>query len=111
MEKYEMNSTDEAWQNGMVKFGTQDQSGKQSKSIDTASEKDWNLINKPPHYNKGGIEAIDYIKQQLGSGFKDYLEGNVLKYLHRNKYKHKNNPKQDLEKAKWYLERLIQEIE
>ena len=109
MEKYEMNSTDEAWQNGMVKFGTQDQSGKQSKSIDSASEKDWNLINKPPHYNKGGIEAIDYIKQQLGSGFKGYLEGNVLKYIHRHKYK--NNPKQDLEKAKWYLERLIQEME
>jgi hypothetical protein len=109
VEKYGMNSTDEAWRNGMVKFGTEAQSHQQSKSIDNASEKDWNLINKPPHYNKGGIEAIDYIKQQLGSGFKGYLEGNVLKYIHRHKYK--NNAKQDLEKAKWYLERLIQELD
>ena len=27
------------------------------------------LVNHPPHYNKGGVEAIDYIKQQLGKGF------------------------------------------
>lgn len=109
MEKYGMHSTDEAWRNGMVKFGTEAQSHQQSKSIDNASEKDWNLINKPPHYNKGGIEAIDYIKQQLGPGFKGYLEGNVLKYIHRHKYK--GNAKQDLEKARWYLDRLIHEIE
>ena len=31
-------------------------------------------VNEPPHYLKGGIESIDYIKQQLGDGFKYYLE-------------------------------------
>jgi len=79
-----------------------------SKSIDGVSETAWNLVNKPPHYNKGGIEAIDYIKQQLGTGFKGYLEGNVLKYIHRHKYK--GSAKQDLEKARWYLDRLIEEL-
>ena len=30
---------------------------------------EWNdVVNKPPHYNQGGMEAIDYIKQQLGEG-------------------------------------------
>ena len=107
MEKYQESSAGESWQSGMVRFGTDQASTTSSQSIDSASEKDWNLINKPPHYNKGGIEAIDYIKQQLGSGFKGYLEGNVLKYIHRHKYK--GNAKQDLEKARWYLDRLIQE--
>ena len=40
---------------------------------------EWNdVVNKPPHYNQGGMEAIDYIKQQLGEGIVDYCEGNVL---------------------------------
>ncbi len=63
-------------------------------------------VNKPDHYNNGSIEAIDYIKQQLGEGFRDYCEGNVLKYLHRYRYK---NGVEDLRKARWYLERLIKE--
>ena len=34
------------------------------------------LVNQPPHYNKGGVECIDYIKQQLGRGqYPAYLEG------------------------------------
>tara|TARA_R100000808_G_C2023511_1_gene70612 strand:+ start:58 stop:444 length:387 start_codon:yes stop_codon:yes gene_type:complete len=63
-------------------------------------------VNHPPHYNKGGLEAIDYIQQQLGDGFSDYLEGNVTKYLHRYKYK---NGVEDLKKAEWYLKKLIEE--
>ena len=39
------------------------------------------LVNKPPHYNKGKFECIDYIKQQLGANFPSYLEGNAIKYL------------------------------
>lgn len=34
--------------------------------------------------------------------FKGFLKGNVQKYLYM--YEKKENPKQDLEKAKWYLE-------
>ena len=62
-------------------------------------------VNHPPHYNKGTLEAIDYIEQQLEDGFSDYLEGNVLKYLHRWRYK---NGIEDLNKAQWYLKRLIE---
>lgn len=67
---------------------------------------DNDLVNKPPHYNKGGVECIDYIKQQLGSNYPAYLEGSAVKYLHRHKYKDANI--QDLEKCVWYLNRLIE---
>lgn len=66
-----------------------------------------NAVTKPQHYNKGGIEAIDYIKQQLGDGFRHYCAGNVMKYVHRHEYK---NGVEDLRKARVYLDWLIKEI-
>ena len=78
-------------------------------SIDAAAKEDWDaLVNKPPHYNRGGIEAIDYIKQQLGESIIEYCEGNVIKYLHRWRYK---NGLQDLKKAQWYLNKMVEEEE
>ena len=78
------------------------------KSIDDAPPQEWDHINNPPHYNHGDIECIEYIKQQLGDRFTGYLEGNVIKYLHR--YRHKNKSSEDLEKANWYLKRLQDEL-
>jgi len=66
------------------------------------------VVNHPAHYNKGGVEAIDYIEQQLSEGFKYYLVGNVYKYLHRWEYK---DGLQDLKKAQWYLNKMISDIE
>ena len=55
----------------------------------------------PGHYKVGGIETADYIEaKQLG-----YNLGNVVKYVSRAY--HKGNPLEDLQKAKWYLERQI----
>ena len=70
-------------------------------------------VNNPPHYNKGGMECIDYIRQQLGDNFRYYCEGNVHKYLHRFDYKNSmvDLKIQDLKKGKWYLNRLIEELE
>tara|TARA_R100000426_G_scaffold41654_1_gene32185 strand:+ start:100 stop:315 length:216 start_codon:yes stop_codon:yes gene_type:complete len=63
-------------------------------------------VNFPQHYNEGGIEAIDAIKASMSlKEFKGYLKGNVLKYTWRYTYKEK--PLEDLNKAKWYLEKLI----
>jgi len=68
------------------------------------------LVNKPPHYNNGNIECIDYLKDNMTTeAFKGYLEGCTKKYLHRWQYK--GNPQQDLSKARWYLDRLILETE
>jgi len=67
-------------------------------------ELDPDPVNSPAHYRVAEIEAIDYISGQLGSGVKNYLEGNILKYMHRWRYK---NGVEDLRKAKWYLDKLI----
>lgn len=66
------------------------------------------MVNHPPHYNKSGIECIDAIKAALGEGFKAYCHGNIQKYLWRHPYK---NGLEDLKKARWYLDKLIEEYE
>ena len=59
-------------------------------------------VNHPAHYTRGNIEVIDFIEDQnLG-----YHESNVVKYISR--YKYKGKPLEDLKKAKWYLDRLIE---
>lgn len=58
----------------------------------------------PLHYKKGKVECIDYIQQQLGQHFPYYLEGNIIKYMHRHRLK---NNIEDLNKAKWYINKLI----
>tara|TARA_Y100001963_G_C6548530_1_gene338769 strand:+ start:82 stop:405 length:324 start_codon:yes stop_codon:yes gene_type:complete len=63
-------------------------------------------VNRPAHYNRNGIEAIDAIEASMTEmEFFGYLKGNVEKYLWR--YGYKNKPIEDLEKARWYLSRLI----
>ena len=59
-------------------------------------------VDKPDHYTRGSIEVIDFILDQ----HMDYMEGNVVKYISRYKYK---NGVEDLRKAKWYIEKLIKE--
>jgi len=61
------------------------------------------MVNSPPHYTDGGIEAIDYIEAKLGpDGFRAFCIGNALKYVSRAG---KKDLKQDLSKAIWYLRR------
>ena len=66
------------------------------------------MVNNPPHYNQHKMECIDAIKACTTDGFESYLQGNILKYLWRYRYK---NGLEDLKKAKWYLSELIKAIE
>ena len=67
-------------------------------------------VNHPYHYTQGGIECIEALEAAMSEdAFKGYCKGNILKYLWR--YESKGNPIQDLLKAQWYLERLIQKHE
>jgi|TARA_Y100000114_G_scaffold89510_1_gene83049 hypothetical protein len=66
------------------------------------------MVNSPPHYNKAGIETIDAIKAMTDKGYEYYLQGNIMKYLWRYRYK---NGVEDLKKAQWYLNELIDELE
>ena len=64
-------------------------------------------VNHPDHYNSGQYEAIDVIDDAgFGEGF---CLGNALKYILRAR--HKENYIEDIKKAKWYLEYLIQRID
>ena len=67
--------------------------------------KDKDMVNSPPHYNKYGVECIEAIQSATGEGYEYYLQGNIIKYLWRYRYK---DGVQDLEKAQWYLSRLIE---
>jgi len=65
----------------------------------------YDAVNHPPHYNQGEVECIDAIAAALGpEGFKAYCRGNILKYNWRSNHK---NGIEDLEKARWYLNKLI----
>ena len=66
------------------------------------------MVNSPPHYNKAGIECIEAISAATGDGYEYYLQGNIMKYVWRYRYK---NGTEDLKKAQWYLEKLVEEVE
>lgn len=66
-------------------------------------------VNHPQHYNTGRIEVIKIIEDQLtDEEFRGYIKGQVLKYITRERHK---NGLEDLKKAAWYLNRLIQKME
>ena len=74
------------------------------------SESDFvNVVEHPPHYCAGGVECIDAIESAVTglSGAEAVLTAQVIKYLWRWK---KKNGVEDLEKARWYLDRLIQKV-
>ena len=63
-------------------------------------------VMHPSHYTDGGIEVIEYIRAKLSAeGFEGYCEGNVLKYMSRAGKK--GDKVEDLKKASWYLNYLI----
>lgn len=69
------------------------------------------MVSHPPHYqSETGLETIDVIEAFTSDlrGIEATDTGNVLKYMCR--WKHKNGL-QDLKKAKWYLEHLINCVE
>lgn len=62
----------------------------------------------PSHYTQGGIQSIEYLKAKLTpEEYQGFLKGNILKYITREKLK---NGKEDIYKAQWYLDRLVNEL-
>ena len=68
------------------------------------------MVNHPSHYTQGGIECIDALKAATVSktGIEAVCTANVIKYLWR--YEEKNGI-EDVKKARWYIDRLIKELE
>lgn len=61
------------------------------------------LVNNPPHYTDGGVDTLKFIEAKD----LNFRLGNVVKYVSRAGKKMGVNPVQDLEKARFYLEREI----
>ena len=66
-------------------------------------------VNHPSHYTQGAIECIDAIKEATKGllGIEAVCTANIIKYVWRWKFK---NGVEDLRKARWYLDRLIEEV-
>lgn len=66
-------------------------------------------INQPSHYTQGKVECIDAIESATvgKSGIEAVCVGNVIKYLWR--YEQKGG-KESVEKAKWYLSKLLEQM-
>jgi hypothetical protein len=66
-------------------------------------------VNSPSHYTQGAIECIDAIKEATKEllGIEAVCTANIIKYVWRWKFK---NGVEDLRKARWYLDRLIEEV-
>ena len=62
-------------------------------------------VNNPSHYNVGTIEVITVIEDWK----LNFNLGNAIKYIGR--CEHKNNKKEDIKKAIWYLERELKNNE
>lgn len=64
-------------------------------------------VNHPAHYNQSGVECIDAIDAAVeGLDPREaFCVGTAIKYLWR--FKHKGKPVEDLQKAMWYINRLI----
>lgn len=64
-------------------------------------------VNHPAHYTSGGIETIDYMEAKATvEEFCGHLRLTTIKYLSRTGLK--DDALQDLEKAAWYLNKLIE---
>lgn len=77
-----------------------------SRTQSTATGEKPEAVNHPSHYNSGEIETIEAIEDWgFGQGFN---LGNAIKYISRAN--HKNDCLEDLEKARWYLDREINRL-
>ena len=82
------------------------------KTTEAETETAYDVVQKPEHYNTNlpeGVEVIDIIAAQTAplSGMQAVAQANVIKYVLRWQ---KKNGVQDLEKARFYLNRLIGEL-
>jgi hypothetical protein len=86
---------------------------KKSKDLDKAHDTDKlkealsDSVNSPSHYTDGKIEVIDYIEdKKLG-----FCLGNAIKYISRAGKKDKDKEAEDINKAIWYLNRYLKQLE
>lgn len=71
------------------------------------TDTDYEFVNHPPHYNAGGIEAIEVIAAwNLG-----FWMGSIVKYIARLGRKPGATELQDLKKVQWYVNDAVARLE
>ena len=64
------------------------------------------MINHPTHYETGKFECIEVMVETLGvEAVQDFCICNAFKYLYRHRRK---NGKEDIEKARWYINKYLE---
>lgn len=106
-DNYEVKVPDDILNNTSNLIGYVKDEIKTHRSNDVQQRKRNDTVNHPSHYNYGKIEVIDFIEQvtQHYNPNVAYHIGNAIKYLSRSPHK---NGKEDVEKAKWYIERAFE---
>ena len=80
-----------------------DEPGREA-DLETLVNYNLDLVDHPSHYNYGRYETLDVIEDwNLG-----FHCGNAVKYISR--HEHKGQPKKDIEKAIWYLQRYLEKM-
>lgn len=64
------------------------------------------LVNHPSHYTDGKIEVICFIEDKN----LNFHRGNAVKYIARAGKKNADKEIEDLEKARWYIDREIKRL-
>ena len=66
-------------------------------------------VDHPAHYNKGGIECIDAMESAFGAeAVITFCKLNAFKYIWRAGNKEGSSKVEDLDKARWYLNRAME---
>ena len=96
--------------NSHESFSEPDNYGKIELKEPDYEDNESDMVNHPDHYMVGGMEALAVIEAKLGGPsnemYRGYLMGNVMKYLMRSPYKGKRE--EDLRKAQFYLDGLVE---
>lgn len=68
------------------------------------------MVNHPDHYNVNGLECIDVMLKLYGrEAVLAFCQLNAFKYQFRAN--RKNNCKEDLQKARWYINKFLELLE
>lgn len=66
-----------------------------------------NNVNHSSHYETGKFECIEVMQEVFGvEAVQNFCVCNAFKYLYRHRRK---NGKEDIEKARWYLNKYLEE--
>ena len=93
------------YDDGYVNNVSVDRTEVSEKAVNNLQQQD--DVNFPFHYTYGIIECIEAMEAMLTpEEFRGYLKGCAFKYLWRERQK--GNAKKDINKAKWYINKLEQ---